>query len=438
MSNVMPAASPEPDWAGFIGIDWSDQKHDWKLYVVEGQRTEQGQLPNTPEAVHAWAAELRHRFQGRPLAVCVEQKRGPLIYLLSQFPHLILFPVHPGTSAHYRQAFHPSGAKSDPLDTELLLDLALHHRDQLRRLEPETEQTRLLQMLVEQRRNLVQDRTRYSNQLTAGLKMYFPQVLDWIEDIDAPLGCDLLSQWPTLQQCQSVKPNQWAAFFREHHCRGEERIQQRIQAIYQAQPAVSDRALLEAGSALVSGLVAVLKTLHAEIARLDQLIRQAELEHPEMPLFVGLPGAGPVLRPRLIVAFGTQRERYREASQLQSYAGIAPVRAQSGGTDRASFRRACPKFLRQTFHEFADQSRKKSVWARAFYDAQRAKGKKHHAAIRALAFKWIRILFRCWKDNQPYDERIYLESLQKRNSPVFTSMEWKTVAGFKKISLKNA
>jgi len=38
--------------------------------------------------------------------------------------------------------------------------------------------------------------------------------------------------------------------------------------------------------------------------------------------------------------------------------------------------------------------------------------------IRALAFKWIRIVFRCWKSNTPYDESTYLKALKKRGSPL--------------------
>jgi ribosomal protein S15P/S13E len=440
MMNPLPTtpAAPEPEWAGFLAIDWSDQKHCWKLLVAESQQTETGELVHTPEAVQAWAAEWHRRFAGRPLAVCVEQKRGALVYMLSKFPHLVLFPVHPTTSAHFRQAFYPSGCKSDPVDTDLLLSILVYHRQHLRRLDPDTPATRLLQILVEQRRKLVDDRTRYSNQLTAWVKMYFPQVLDWIDDIDSAMGCDLLERWPSLEQLQQVKPNHLHAFFIEHNSRSEERIQQRIQAIYQATRAVADPALLQGGPAVVTGLVAVLKTLNAQIAELDRLIQQAEIDHPDAGLYAALPGAGPALRPRLIVAFGTQRERYSIANQIQSYSGIAPARAQSGGSETAHFRRACPKFLRQTFHEFAAHSITKSPWARAYYDQQKQKGKGHHAAVRALAFKWIRILFRCWKNRTPYDEKTYLDALEKHHSPVFTSVRWQTVAGFKKISLENS
>ena len=193
MSAPLAAApSPHPEFAAFIAIDWADQKHHWKLKIAATGKFEQGELLNTPEAIEGWSGELNLRFQGQPLALCLEQKRGALVCQLSKFPHLVLYPVHPTTLARFRDAFYPSGSKGDPGDTGLLLELLVQHRDRLRRLDPDTAETRLLQMLVEQRRHLVNEKTRYSNRLTAQLKMHFPQILKWIDDIDSPLGCALL------------------------------------------------------------------------------------------------------------------------------------------------------------------------------------------------------------------------------------------------------
>jgi transposase len=444
MEDVPHTATAEPSWAGFVAIDWADQKHHWKLVDAESKRSEEGELEHTPEAIDLWVAHLHARFADRPVAVCLEQSRGSLVYMLLKYPHLVLFAVSPTTSARFRQALYPSGSKSDPTDTALLLDLLLYHRSNLRRIDPDTPETRLLQMLVEQRRQWVDDRTRYSNQLTACLKLYFPQVLNWIDNIDSPLGCDLLEQWPSLQQLQRAHPGTLRKFFVAHNSRSEERMRERLEAIYKAQPAVQDPALLEAGAITAQGLVALLKTLNARITKLDERIATAESAHPDSVLFAGLPGAGPALRPRLIVAFGTQRQRYASAAELQAYSGIAPVTERSGRSEWVHFRRACPKFLRQTFHEFASHSVARSRWARAYYDLQISKGKGHHAAVRALAGKWIRVLFRCWKDGKPYDEQTYLRALEKHHSPLHallgpaTRVGWKTVAGFQKFSLENS
>jgi hypothetical protein len=446
MSEPTPAApAAGSEFAAFVAIDWADQKHCWKLYSPDSAQTEHGELKNTPETIEVWAAELDRRFPGRPIAVILEQKRGPLVYQLSKYAHLVLFPAHPTTLARFREAFFPSGSKGDPGDTGLLLDLLLHHRDHLRRLDPDTAETRLLQILCEQRRKWVDEKTALSNGLMAWLKSYFPQALDWFDDIDSPLGLDFLERWPALEQLQCTKPNALWQFFTDHNSRSQQRIQARIDAIYQAVRATHDRAMRVAGPEVTAGFVRQLKALQTSIDALNEQIRRAEAEHPEAPLFAVVPGAGPALRPRLIVAFGTQRDRYATAAELQALSGIAPVQKQSSRTCSTHFRRACPKFLRQTFHEFAAHSIATSRWARIYYDYQREDLKKsHHAAVRALAFKWIRVLFACWKTRTPYDEATYLRALARRHSPIAgrldlnTKLQWKEVAGFQKLTVENA
>ena len=171
MPNAVAAAPSEPEWGAFAAIDWADQKNLWRLLPAGSRQAEAGQLDSTPEAVEVWAAK---RFGGRPIAVILEQTRGPLVYMLTKYPHLVLFPVHPTTAARYRETFAPSGAKSDPSNTDSLLDLLLRHRERLRPLRPDTVETRLLHFLVEERRQTVEEKTRANLRLTDCLKLYFP------------------------------------------------------------------------------------------------------------------------------------------------------------------------------------------------------------------------------------------------------------------------
>jgi transposase len=442
MSDSLIAAASEPQWAAFAAIDWADQKNFWRLVPTDSACSEEGELENTPEAVETWAAGLQQRFGGRPVAVCLEQSRGALVYMLAKYSHLVLFPIHPTTAARYRETFTVSGAKSDPSDTACLLDLLLRHRERLHRLQPDTPETRLLQFLVEERRQTVDEKTRASHRLTDCLKLFFPQILRWFDPVASPLVGDLLQRWASLEELQRAHPGTLRKFFHQHNCRSNELIQQRIDAIYQATSATKDAAVLEAGALTARGLVAVLAALRSNIAILDKRIAELVAAHPDGALFASLPGAGDALVPRLIVAFGTDRERYASAYQIQCYSGIAPVKVASGKTEWTHFRFACPKFMRQTFHEFASHSIGQSEWAKAYYEHLRKDEKKdHHAAVRSLAFKWIRIIFRCWKDRKPYDEQIYLQSLRRRRSllaGLTTGVGWKTVAGFQKLSENNA
>jgi len=109
-------------------------------------------------------------------------------------------------------------------------------------------------------------------------------------------------------------------------------------------------------------------------------------------------------------------------SLCNQFSGIAPVTERSGKSCRVHWRWACPKFVRQSFHEFAAFSIPWSAWTKAYYFQQRSRGLEHHAAIRSLAFKWIRILYRCWKNRTPYNELLYLDALTRRGSPLMATL----------------
>jgi transposase len=415
------AINDEPQFVAFVGIDWADQEHVWCWQGAGENKRETGAFASNAGAVEAWVGELVRRFGSGPIAVAIEQTRAALLWQLSKHEQLHLYVVAPQTSAQFRKTFYPSGAKDDPRDSDLLLDLLVQHRRRLRCWAPDTEQTRLVQNLVEERRKLVNEKTAIINNLTSRLKLYFPQMLEWFNPIDTSLVCDLLERWPTLEQLQKLSPARLRGFFHRHHSRQAELIANRIKEIGQARPALSDRAIVDVQAAVVPVLVQLLAQLREGIAKLDQQLAQAAADHPDFYLFESLPGAGPVMAPRLLAAMGTQRDRYRNASELQTFSGIAPVMERSGKKKWVHSRWRCPKFLRQSFHEWAGHSIRFSAWARAYYQQQRNRGKGRHAAIRSLAFKWIRILFRCWQDRVVYDENLYTAKLAQRGSPLLAA-----------------
>jgi len=340
------------------------------------------------------------------------------VVALTELTRLVL----PQMVARIREALYPSGAKDDPRDTGLILDILLQHGKHLRRLSPDTEATRVVQALVEERRMLVDEKTALSNRLTAKLKIYFPQMLEWFPGLDSVVAYALLQQWPSLSQMQQVSPGRLRKFLCKHRCYQDKVIERRIRQIQEAKPALGDRAVAQVQADVVPVLARLLQQLQLGIDELDKKIATVSAEHPDFSLFADLPGAGPVLAPRLLAAFGSQRERYRSADEISSFSGIAPVTQSSGRKHRVQMRKACPKFLRQSFHEWAGQTIRFCPWSRVYYQLQRNRGKGHHAAVRALAAKWIRILYRCWNDRIPYDESIYTAALARRQSPLVPAL----------------
>ena len=405
-------------FAALVGIDWADRKHDICLHVTETGEREFSVLEHGPEAIDDWANALRIRFSNRPVAVCLEQRKGALITALLKYEHLVLFPVNPRLLAGLRRAFSPSGAKDDPTDAELAVDILQQYPDKLKAWTPDDPRTRQLQAMVEARRRLVEQRVRVTNRLTANLKGYFPQALGCCDSLDTLLACDFLTRWPSLGEAKRAREETLRAFFHKHNVRGDALITERVVRLKSAMALTADAGVIVPALLATRTLVAELRTLIEGIAQYDAAIAKLFKAHPDAFIFHSLPGAGPAFAPRLLAALGSDRARFETVGAMQEYLGIAPVTERSGRSAWVHWRWSCPTFLRQSIVEWAHLSIRYSCWANAYYRQQREKGKKHHAAIRALSFKWLRILYRCWKDRRPYDEARYLLALQKRRSPV--------------------
>lgn len=149
-------------FAAFVGIDWADAKHDICLLSAGLDRPRSCLIAHSPEAIEAWALGLQERFAGQPIAVCLELSKGPLVNALCKYDFFVLFPVNPQSLARYRR---------------------------------------------------VGDKVRITNRLTSTLKSYFPQVLQWFNDKDTTLFCDLLDRWPTLQAAQKARRATLERFF---------------------------------------------------------------------------------------------------------------------------------------------------------------------------------------------------------------------------------
>lgn len=365
--------------------------------------------------------------------MCLELNKGPLVCALRTYDFLVLFPVNPLTRARYREAFTPSHAQDDPTDAELQLELLLTHRDTRQPLTPPSPMLRALAQLVEYRRRVVNDNVRITNRLTSTLKNAFPHVLHWLQDKDTALFCDFLSRWPTLKAVHLARRSTLEPCFRDHHVRSADVIAQRLHAIKAATPLTTDDGIITPTALLVQALIAQLRVTLQAIADVDTAIAQQAQRHPDFPLFQALPGAGPVFASRLLVAFGEHRERYPSAAALQQYAGIAPVTERSGKKAWVHWRLQCPKCLRQTFVEWAAEAIRHAFWAQVYDQQHRATGQAHQAAVRALAFTWIRLLSRCWQERTPYDESTSLPALNRRGASLiqnFPKGSSKTVLRF--------
>ena len=409
---------PMTVFAALIGLDWGDQSHAIAL-EWPGTPTETLTLDHSAENLHQWLDQVETRCGGKPVAVAIEATKGAAVYALLERPWITIYPIHPATSTRHRATFRPSGAKDDTPDALVLLSLLQHHRLRLRPLQVDDEPTRTLARLVEARRKAVDRRSLLTNQLQSTLKDYFPQALELIgKNFWAPLALGFLDKWPRLTDVQAAKDPTIKNFYHRHNVRRPELVQARLERIRAARLLTRDPAVIEVAVRVVRLLVAELRVVQEHVAAFESAIAQAFAAHPEKNLFRELPGAGAALAPRLLVAFGTLRDRFADAAAMQRYCGVAPVTEKSGGRKWVHWRWNAPVFLRQTLVEWAAQTVTYCPWAKAYYEQQRSKRVGHWAILRSLAFKWLRILWRCWQESEAYDETKYLQQLEQRRSPI--------------------
>jgi len=353
------------------------------------------------------------------VALCLEQPAVHLIAFLEAYEWICLYPINPLSLQKFREAFVTSRAKDDTKDALYLAELLLTHHAKLKPWAPEDSPTRAVQQTVFHRRAVVDERTGLTNRLQALLKQYFPQALVLCgEDLWRPLATRFLLKWPSLQAVQKVKPATLKQFYYLNGSRSTKLLEHRLALVAKAVPVTDETALIGSFVLRVQLICRQLQLVQQTLHQYEKQIAQTFTQHPDHSILASFPGAGPVLGPRLLTSLGSQRERFEAATNLQRYTGVAPVTKQSGGKCHVHRRYLCPKFHRQSFHEYAKESVLWSRWAAAYYLQQRTKGSRHHTAVRALAFKWQRIIWRCWQDRKPYREAIYETALRKSNSPL--------------------
>ena len=407
---------PPPVFAACIGLDRSDRTVDICLQVP-GTAPQYAVLDNSPEKILPWLDTLRQSYEGQSLALCLEEPAGGLLHLLAGHDFLQIYAINPVTLSKYRDAFTISQAKNDASDAYFLMELARDHRQKLTLWKPDEVVTRTLEGLVEARRQAVDLRTQLTNQLQANLKLYFPQALELAgHELHTVLACNFLTHWPTLQQLKRAKPGTVKKFYHAHNSRRIDTINARLELLSTSVPLSDDAALLITAPLKTRFLVGQLRPLAVAIKEYERQIATSLAQHPDAFIFESLPGAAALSSARLIAAMGSDRTRYKTAQDVQNYSGISPVLKKSGNTRLVQRRYARPKFVHQTFVEYAGQSIPHCAWAKAYYDQQCGRGHSHFMAVRALAFKWQRIIFRCWQERVAYNEVTYLAALQRRHS----------------------
>lgn len=401
-----------------IGIDWAEREHAVFVMDTDSQDGEVHTLDNDPSTIIEWFTSLRKQHKDQNALVIMENNDTNLKHTLAFMEWVDLVEVTESKLVNFRNTFSTSGAKDDASDACSLVEMYLHHPDEFDINDPDCQRTRTLDHHARKRRKLVDKRADMVNTMRSELNKYFPQALELTGTrLDTPMACEFLTRWGTIAQLQDEEPENIRAFYESYSLR-EEVIQQRLKLIEEAVPVTEDPAVIDPLKKVVQGLAGSVKELTESIRSFDQTLKEEARQHEDYYIWNSFPRAGKQMIPRLIAAFGDDRSNWEEAREVQVFSGIAPVTRNSGEDRWVHWRWGAPTFLMQTFYEYANLSVQESVWASAFVEMKKEQGDGHPTAVRKLAYKWIRIMYRCWQDQTRYNEVKYIRALLRSDSPV--------------------
>ena len=403
-----------------VGIDWAEAEHAVCLCAPDGTLLRRLSIPHTPAGVRQLQDVIAMvEPEASAVLVAIERPDGLLVNALLTAGYAV-YALNPKVVDRYRGRTRTTGAKSDPADAELLARILLTDRDRHRPLRPSSVEAEEIRTLARQDERASRDQRRFQNRLRADLLTVFPQALAAFPDLSTVSAQTFLDQWPTAEQARQLTRPEIAAFLRKQRHSQPQQAAERIHTALQAEALTAPAQLARAKASAIQLAVQQLQLLHRQRAAWEKRLRElleGSQGHPDGEILLSLPGLDVRLAARVLGEVGDRREQFPTPAALQCYAGTAPVTKASGKVRRVSARWACNRFLRQALLRWAFCSLSRSAWARGFYDAQRAAGKSHFQALRALANRWVEILHHLLATGQRYDERVHQRNRSKPPRP---------------------
>jgi transposase len=386
----------------FSGVDWAAEIHAVCVMDAAGKIVAQFTIAHSADGIATLIRRLARFGLPAEMQVAIERPNGRLVDLLLEAGHPVV-PVKPNAIKAWREGEVLSGAKSDAGDAAVIAEYLRLRQHKLTVAVPYSGQTRALRTVVRTRGDLVQTRVATANQLTALLEDSWPGAAVIFADIESPIALAFLARYPTPESARHLGEKRMAAFCSSHHYTGRRTAAELLERLRSAPAGTTGQAVTVALRDAVLALAAVLTALGAAIKNLDRSATVRLGEHPDGEIFTSLPRSGQISAAQMLAEWGDCRQAYEHPDSIAALAGCTPVTKESGKYRSVHFRWACNKRFRQAMTAFADNSRHASPWAAQIYDTAIASKKDHPHAIRILARAWIRVIYRCWHDEIPYD-----------------------------------
>ena len=398
----------------YLGVDWSDEFHQVWAIDPEGKKVIEKKVLETVDGLSEFGRWLDEcRAKGIELWAAIEKPAGRIVDFLLDHG-VVVYPVNPKALDRVRDRFRMSQSKSDSFDAYVLAEYLRTDHAHLRALAPSSEQAQELKMLTRDHHRLGRHKTRILNLLDRTLKEYYPRPLEVFSDLESKTALDFLTKYPTPEALSNLNRRQWNRFAKRDHHLGEARCTELWEQLNQPQLKVPEH-VVRAKAQLLTVLVVQLKTLIQAVESYSERVQSFFASMPAAELVHSLPGgkSGTIL-PMLWAELGDAKSRWESFKHLQAEAGAVPVTKSSGKSRVVVFRYACNKLMRYASYWMSFNSLNRCEWANKYYRDQRAKGHHHPQALRALAAKWLKIIFVMWRDHKPYDENYHLANITRQ------------------------
>jgi len=398
-----------------IGLDWSRYKHDFAIMDAQGNVVQRGTVAHNTEALEELAATIQHQVNSvEEVRVGLELNDGALLAWLVSKGYTI-FGIQPKSAQRARDIYRPSGSKDDGIDAFVLAEFIRVNTNRLRPWHPPSAITLELRELLRWREQLIHQRTAAYQRLGALLAEWSPQLAELCDDLGRIWQLDLLSQFPTQARLHQAHGNRIRCFARKHRLRAT--TYQKIEKARRSTPMPIPTGRVRPVERQTHFLIEQVQLLNSEIKDVEAELDRLTAQHPDVNVFDSLPVHGTVTTASLLAIFGDEHERPLSADELAALCGVAPVTIASGKSKKVRQRRACDHTFRQALVHFAFNTAFRSgCWAEQFYRRKRDEGATHHAALRCLAKRWLRIILRIWKDHATYDEALHRSNQRSNQS----------------------
>lgn len=401
----------------YLGIDWSEKKHDLCFQNEVGEVLLTQVIEHTPKGfLQIEKARQRLGIEISECVVGIETAHNVLIDYLLERGYTQLYVLPPNVVKSAQSIDRQSGAKSDTRDAQLIAKLLRTNRDQYHAWVPDSLLTRNLRAKISLMGFINKDIWRLGNRLRSALVRYYPTMLELFPTLDSQISLNWIQTYPTPAAAQALDLTTFQKFMRSNH-HTHPKLWAKYYARLQEPQVMASPDTVAIFAPEAQSLAEHMLELVKERSELLKLVSQMFAQHPDAFIYQSLPAAGDYLEPALLAMLGDDRQRFPTQASLQAVAGTCPVTKQSGKTRIVTFRYACDHQFRQIVQQWAKLSIDQSPWAANYYQAVRPHCASENEAYRKLANRWLEVLWRLWQDRLTYDEQRHLRAHARRMKP---------------------